>query len=256
LERSVCRKADLVVNSDRTRGRIQQMLYRLPQPPLWLRTSLSRNYPVPKPSPARRRELLGGNPPADAVAVLCPSIANEERLALELIQSLMRLPQRFRFAMIAGTGSYFQACVQLVEKHGLGQRMTFLPRMGFDLVMEYVVCADVGAILHDGRQSLGNYLANPMRLTMFASAGIPFVASDFPALAGEVYRYGLGVCCHEHDPEKIGDAIRHLAEGVPTLAERKPRIVEAFRNSLCFEASADALVERLKNWVAQPSGPP
>jgi glycosyltransferase involved in cell wall biosynthesis len=254
LERAICRKADLVVNIDRMRGRIQQMLYGLPKPPLWVRTSLSREYPLPEPLPERRREMLGANPPDDAVSVFCPSIASQDRLALELICSFAQLPDRFRLAAIAGCDDYFASCVKTVQRLGLSHRVTFLPRMPFDRVMEYVVCADVGAVLHDGRRSLGNYLANPMRLTMFAAAGIPFVSSNFPTLAGEVYRHGLGVCCDEHNPEAIGDAIRTLTQGSTADRGLKRRIVDTFRSTLCFEANACTLLQRLRQLAGQTSG--
>ena len=45
LERRLCRQADLVVNIDRIRGRVQQLVYGLERSPLWVRNSLPRGLP-------------------------------------------------------------------------------------------------------------------------------------------------------------------------------------------------------------------
>jgi glycosyltransferase involved in cell wall biosynthesis len=252
LEQAVCRRADLVINIDRLKGRLQQMLYRLTRCPLWVRNSLPLTYELPPRRAALRQEILGRRAPSDALAVVTPSIAAEERLALEVIGAFAHLPDRYRLSMIAGEGAYFERCRQSVEALGLSDRVVFLPRMPFGRVMEYVVCADIGTIFHDGRISSGNYMANPMRLSQFAASGVPFVAANFPTVQAEVYQYGLGLCCDEFDPQAIARAIRQLGEGDPPLEERKKHVRRMFETELCFESRGPQLVSALRELCGNP----
>lgn len=250
MECALCRKADLVVNIDRVRGRAQQMVYRLSRSPLWVRNSLSRNHAVPPRSEARRRELLGEGAPGDAIVVLSPSVASPSRLGLELIEAVSGLPDRYRLAMIAGDGSYQDECASAAWSLGAGRRVSFLSRMPFDRLMEYVVCADVGAVLHDpSSPSFGDFLANPMRLSMFGASGVPVVAADLPTVAGEVYRWGLGVCCEPRDRVELGRAIVEAAGGRSGSAARKEAIRRTFVEEWCFESRAGNLVSELTNRV-------
>jgi glycosyltransferase involved in cell wall biosynthesis len=253
LERAVCRRADLVINIDRLRGRLQQMLYRLAQCPLWIRNSLPSSYELPPRRPDLRAELLGESAPPDALAVITPSIVSAERLALEMIQAFSFLPCRYRLATIAGDGAYFERCKQAVSDLGLQDRVVFLPRMPFGRLMEYVACADIGTIFHDGRMSAGNYMANPMRLSQFAASGLPFVASNSPSLQAEVYQYGLGSCCDEMDPKAIAKAIGEIGDGVPSLHQRSKHVRHMFETELCFESRGPHLVNALRDLCKQPA---
>jgi len=255
LERGICRRADLVVNIDRMKGRLQQMLYRLPRSPLWIRNGFSRHYPLPARSDERRREMLGRNVPPGSLVILLPSVASNDRLALEVLRSIVHLPVRYRFCAIRGENAYFDQCLSEVRRLGIEDRAVWLPRMSFDRLMEYVVSSDIGMVLHDGNVSIGNFMANPMRLAQFSASGIPFVASDFPMLAGDVYRYGLGVCCEEHSPDSIAAAVRELGEGSPTLEERRPHLKRVFQEHLCFESRGILLANALREITATSLNP-
>ncbi len=246
LEKLMCRRADLVVNVDRTRGRVQQLVYGLARTPLWVRNSLSRDYPVPVPSSEARRRLLGQHPPEDSVAVVCPSSMHPDRRGVEIVRAVAKLPPRFRLAAIAGSGPYQDECARVAEASGASDRVTFLPRMSFHEAMTCAANADIGLVLHDGKSpSLGNYLANPMRLSMFAASGIPVVATDLPSVAEEVYRHGLGVCCDSSEPGSIAAAIERLERSALLKKPRNETIVAAFREETCFERRAADLEHAL-----------
>ncbi|HYD53948.1 MAG TPA: hypothetical protein VEA99_15030, partial [Gemmatimonadaceae bacterium] len=132
LERALCRRADLVVNIDRTRGRVQQLVYDLARTPLWVRNSLPRDFPVPAPSADVRQRLLGHDPPRDSVAIVCPSSMHPERLGIEIVRAVAQLPPKFRLAAIRGSGPYQEECERVVRASGAEGRVTFLPRMPFE----------------------------------------------------------------------------------------------------------------------------
>jgi glycosyltransferase involved in cell wall biosynthesis len=250
LERRLCHRANLVVNIDRIRGRVQQFAYGLHATPLWLRNSLSRDYPVPPFDPEVRQQLLGRDPPPNSVALLCPSVADPERMGRELIRAVASLPHRFRLALIRGQGSYQEECERVAREAGAAERITFLSRMKFDEVMTCIASSDVGIVLHDpGSSSLGNYLANPMRLPMFAACGIPVVASDLPSVAQDVYQYGLGVCCDSRAPASIAAAIEQVTKSSLQQQSRRDGIVAVFRAELSFETRATELQGALTSLV-------
>ena len=249
FERWLCRRADLVVNIDRLRGRTMQALYRLAREPLWIRHQLSRSEPVPPRDPELRQRLLGEGLADTKVLILSPSIAHPERVTMELIQAVAKLPNSFYLATIGGTGDYQGSCERLVRQLGVGGRVRFLPPMPFEEVMRYVASSDVGIALHDGSRSLGNYFGCPLRLSMFAAAGVPVVASAYPGLEADVYRYRLGVCCDPLDPAAIANAITEVADPARAACFDRQGIRRAFEEGLCIESRGPALVRALEEIV-------
>jgi glycosyltransferase involved in cell wall biosynthesis len=213
---------------------------------MYIRNSLSREFSIPLRSEERRREMAGKNVPPRIKIVLMPTVATDERLGLQAIQALERLPNEDRHACIAGTGEYFEKCKEQVAKLGVSDRVTFLPRMPFNQLMEYIASADIGLIIHDGRQSLGNFLSNPMRLSQFAICGVPFVTGNFATLGGDVYRYHLGECCDEMNPEDIARAIRVVGDATGSPEARRGAIRTSYLENLAFEVGAVPFAEAVR----------
>ena len=253
LERAACRAADLVVNTDRARARMQRTLYRLRETPLWVQNALSRSTPMPGFNAVLRNELLGGSDvPQSCLLVYPTAISNEDssqRLTFELISAFALLPKRFHLATFFDKGSEHRRCLDLVASKHLQERVTFLPVVPLPQLIRHLGCADIGAILYDDRVSSGYFMASPDKLSLLAACGVPYVASDFPNLEAVAYRLGLGVCCDARDPTDLARAIRELAEGPVPLAERKARARGVFERELHFEKHAQKLAEALRRVV-------
>lgn len=235
LERKIARKADLVVNADRSRARLMQSIYRLEKTPLDLPVFLPASTAFPARNEARRRQTLGPDATSEAILIVCPSVASADRLTLELIEAIAVLPNRYHLFTIIENNSYGQACTKRVGDYGLRKRVTFSPPLPYEELLEIVASADIGVIFHDPRGSAGNFMCHPSRLSMFVGLGIPFVGTDVPNLAASVYRYQLGECCDPFQPESVAAAIRRLAEEAPGLAARRQHIRRVFETELCFE---------------------
>jgi hypothetical protein len=253
LERAACRAADLVVNSDRARARMQRTLYRLRETPLWVQNALPRSTPLPAMDRVLRRKLLRGNGASDACLLVYPTaVSNGEsaqRLTFELINAFALLPERFHLATFFHEGAEHRRCLDLVASKRLQERVTFLPVVPLLQLIVYLGCADLGAILYDDCVSSGYFMASPDKLSLLAACGVPYVASDFPNLEAVTYRFGLGVCCDARDPVELARAIRELADGRVSLVERKAHVREVFERELYFEKHAGKLVEALRRVV-------
>lgn len=245
LERKVTRAADLVVNTDQTRAFYQKSLYRLKEAPLYIRNCLPLDVTFPEQNEGLRKELLGAGSPLDAILMVYPTIASSERLTIELIKAFAVLPARYRLLTIVQDNAYGQECRDLVISSGLAGRVTFHPPVTHERIVEFIACADIGAIFHNYTTSFGNFLCNPGRLALFVALGMPFVASAVPNLEIDVYKYGLGFCCNPFDPDDTAKAIRRLVEETPSLDERKLNLKSQFRNVLNYGCSGRPLIDAL-----------
>jgi glycosyltransferase involved in cell wall biosynthesis len=251
LEKTACRRADLVVNTDRSRARLQRTLYRLTRTPLWVQNAMPRATPPPVQDPLLRRELLGGQDRPNACIVVYPTAVWDEgsaqRLTFELIAAVAELPERYRLATFFREGSEYERCKALVASRRLDRRVTFLPVVPFDRLLLLLGSADVGAILYDDRVSSGYFMANADKLSLLIACGLPYVASDYPNLEAVTYKHGLGVCCDARDPSGLADAILQLVEGPVALSDRKSRVREVFEHELYFERDGEKLAVALRD---------
>lgn len=251
LEQKICRQADLVVNTDRSRARMQQAFYQLKTTPLWVQNCLSTTVPIPPPDEMLRREMTGSENTAGLRILIYPTIvANAEssqRMTWELIQAFRQLPEHYRLVLFYREGAEYRRCLNACADAGLSRRVKFLEPMPFLKLLNYVASADLGAVFYDDRQSSGYFMCNADKLSLLAACGIPFVASAQPNLESVVYRFGLGECCNPGDAAALAESIRLIAEGPVPLAERKQQVRAAFLRHLNFEVHGPRLLAALEN---------
>jgi glycosyltransferase involved in cell wall biosynthesis len=249
LEKKACSRADLVVNTDRARARVQRTLYGLAKTPLWVQNCLSLKTEQPEPREAYRRRMLGGAEGRDKVLLIYPTVVRDEtsaqRMFFELIQAVALLPQQYCLATFYGQGREYQRCLGEVERRGIRDRVVFLEPVPFAELLRYVASADLGAILYDDCRSSGYFMCNADKLSLLIGCGIPYVGSDYPNLEAITYRHGLGLCCDPHQPASLAKKIQEIAEGDQSLADRKRHVRKVFENDLHFERHGEKLVQAL-----------
>jgi glycosyltransferase involved in cell wall biosynthesis len=224
-----------------------QTMYGLKKTPLWLPNYPSVRFSPAQRDPSLRRELLGNEPPADAILMVYPSIASPARLSLQLIEAFEMLPKRFRLLTFVNDDAYGAACREKIQGLSLQSRVTVKEPVPYEDLSRYLACCDIGAIFHDVTESSGYFMANPDRLAAYLPHGIPFVATAVPNLEAITYRNGLGLCCDPTHPEEIARAIRDLVEGSPGLDERRRAVNEAFRTELNLERHAESLAAEIRS---------
>jgi len=246
LERAAARASDVVVNVDRSRGRLMQSLYGLRRAPVFL-----PNYPSLGDPPGRfdldlRRELVGEARPSEEILIIYPSLASPSRLSLTLMDAVAQLPRVYRLITFAGRDAYGEACRGRAQAPELRGRVQVRDPVPFSVLKDYLACSDLGAVLHDYKSSSGYFMANADRVAAYLQHGVPFVASDVPNMEALAYGYDLGVCCDPYDPQALAQSLVKLAEAPPGLAARRARVREAFERELHFERFGPRLVQAME----------
>ncbi len=253
LERKVCHRADLVVNTDRARARMQQTLYQLKTTPLWVQNCLSKAIAIPPPNESLRQELAGAADTSQLRIIIYPTVVSNaesaRRMTWELIQGFRRLPESYRLVLFYREGDEYRRCLTACVEAGISNRVRFLEPVPFLRLLDYVASADVGAIFYDDSESSGYFMCNADKLSLLAACGIPFVASDQPNLESVTYRHGLGKCCNPRNTVALADAFRAVVEGVTPLAEWKQQARKAFLEHLNFEGQGLRLLAALDQLV-------
>jgi glycosyltransferase involved in cell wall biosynthesis len=249
LERKVCQRADLVVNTDRARARMQRTLYQLKTTPLWVQNCLSSDIPIPTPNESLRREMAGAADTSQLRIIIYPTVVSNaesaQRMTWELIQGFRRLPESYRLVLFYREGVEYRRCLTACVEAGISKRVRFLEPVPFLRLLDYVASADVGAIFYDDSESSGYFMCNADKLSLLAACGIPFVASDQPNVESVAYRHGLGKCCNPRDAVVLADAFRAVVEGATPLAEWKQQARKAFLEHLNFEVHGQRLLAAL-----------
>jgi glycosyltransferase involved in cell wall biosynthesis len=247
LEKYTCRHASLLVNTDRTRARLQQTLYRLPRCPLFLPNYLSKVAVLPADIARLRREMLQGLRSDNSVVLIYPTIAGKERLTLEIMQAFKLLPRDYVLVTIALDDAYGREVRRMAASSELEGRVKVYSPMSHDQVLNLIAAADLGAIFHDATSSSGNFMGNPSRLALFVACGIPFVAVATPNVEALVYKHALGICCDPNNPRELADSIKRLLNDPPGLPARKQHLRQVFAEDLNFEKHAGNLVVMLRS---------
>jgi len=246
-ERRACRAADLVVNVDRSRARLQRTCYRLTVTPLELPNFRNLRYLTPGRNQFLLKNIFADYT-EDMVVLVCPTVAAAPRLTVQLIEALALLPPRYRLVTFAVASEYRQLCLQRVEALGLETRIRFLAPRSHREWLAVVASGDIGVIFHDVDESSGYFMANSDRLASFIACGIPVICMNVPNLEALVYRFGLGICCDPKDARSVARAARSLAEDFPGLDVRRSQIRKVFEEDLHFENFGQRLVDKLSDF--------
>ncbi|MHB8173615.1 MAG: glycosyltransferase [Nitrospirota bacterium] len=239
IEKAACKKADIVVNADRSRARMQRTIYNLAQTPMWI-----PNYPSLSclKGSAAQTEHPGLNKNPDEISIVYPTVASdassEARQLHNLISAFEYLPDNYKLVTFYQDGIYFRRCKQQVNGKNLGTRISFLPPMPYEKLLAHVAISDMGIAFYDDSKSSGYYMCNADKLNLFLISGIPVVASDFPGLESLIYKHRLGVTCDSHEPKDIAAAIQEVAED----NDWRSHITKSLENELNLEKHGDRLL--------------
>jgi len=213
--------------------------------------------PAPTTSaPRRLRDALGL---ADETPIALYHGAFSRHRGLEQLVEAIREPGlQAVHAAFLGYGALRGALDELAAEPALGGRVHVLPPVPPDEVIDWVAGADV-AVMAIQPSTLNHVLSTPNKLFEALAAGVPVVASDFPAIREIVLgdprdtthatgdgpiESDLGVLCDPTDAAAIGRAIaRILALPSADRAALRARCRGAAESRWNWERESAALVD-------------
>lgn len=142
---------------------------------------------------------------------------NIDRGAEEAIQSLHFLPEQVHL-LIVGAGDVFPLLPNIIQNEGLQNRVSLLPRMPYEQMMQLAAACQLGLSLDKNKS--GNYLYSlPNKVFDYWMAGIPVLASNLPELRSLIQETGAGMLCKEVNPKEIAQAVLPVLESNSRYAE-------------------------------------
>jgi glycosyltransferase involved in cell wall biosynthesis len=110
---------------------------------------------------------------------------------------------------------------QLIDSHGITDRVALLPSVPLDQLLAWTSEADVGVtLLQDTCEN--HRLALPNKLFEYIAAGVPVLASALPETERLIGDYGVGWTSAPDDPEQLAATLRRAlaVRGDAALRER------------------------------------
>jgi glycosyltransferase involved in cell wall biosynthesis len=135
--------------------------------------------------------------------------------------------------LIIGSGDLLQCLIEKVSNLGLTDRVKFIPKLPWNMLMRYTRSADAGLTL-DKNSNMNYDFSLPNKLFDYISAGIPVIGSKIKEVAKIILEYRCGIVIPEVTPEEISKAIIKLRIDRSLLTELKLNSIIASK-SLTWE---------------------
>ena len=135
--------------------------------------------------------------------------------------------------LIVGGGDVFPELVALIEKNGLRDRITTIPKQPFFLLKHITRQANLGLSL-DKADNINHKYGLPNKIFDYLHAGVPVLVSRLIELEKIVTAYDVGDFIEHHDPAHIASCIRRIADNPDRLKTWKEN-TEKLRQELNWE---------------------
>ena len=169
-------------------------------------------------------------------------VINEGRCVKEVIDAMEYLPG-CRF-VVAGGGDLYEEMVAYAKSKKWGNRVQFTGRLDPEKLASLTRTATLGFCMMENL-GLNYYYSLPNRISDYAIAGVPVIASDFPEIKRIVGKFAIGTMVTEEttkNPQELASTIKKTMAywEVMDENERKRRFEEA-----CIEMSWNTEKKRL-----------
>ncbi len=208
-----------------------------------LRMGVIRNVPSrmvwPSALPTRSQLKL---PDGKTLIILQGAGINMHRGAEEAVLAMRQLNNAL--LLIIGTGDVIETLKQMVDEHGLHDRVRFLGRMPYDQMMLHTRLCDIGLTL-DRDTNLNYRYSLPNKVFDYMQAGVPILATDLPEVSRVVNGYKVGMTIKHLSPESLAQAIETMRSQPQRLATWRINCQRA-ADRLCWENETVTLRNLLK----------
>ena len=179
----------------------------------------------------------------DSKVLLYQGAVNKGRCVKELIDAMEYLPDCR--LVVVGSGDIKDEMQRYAGGKSYAGRISFTGRMMPDDLRRLTSQAALGFCIMQN-MGLNYYLSLPNRISDYAVAGIPVLASDFPEIRRVVEEYGLGTLVAENtvaNPQGLASVVRATLAQWQSMAgeERSARFARA-KAELTWESEKKLLV--------------
>ena len=130
----------------------------------------------------------------------------------------------------------------LIVQEDVADRVTILPPVPYEELLEWTTSADIGLILYARSHSLNVQMCLPNKLFEYLMAGLPVLASSLDAVADILKTYEVGVVVSSLEPEEIGRAISGLLADRTALARIRANAFAAAQSDLRWDVESQRLL--------------
>jgi glycosyltransferase involved in cell wall biosynthesis len=238
LERSVIRRADLVIAANSERAAVMKDHYRMSTVPLAVRnippvpSSQRDDSDVLKRYPSLRRAR------AEDVHVVYMGDINFGRGLRMLVETLPFLPKQFKLVFV-GTGPDLGALRTLAAETE-DQQLRAIGPVPHSEVFDVIRQADIGFVSYSMR-SINDILCAPNKVIEYAQAGLPMVATCQPTIKNMFNTHTMGKlvgCDASVTSQSIATALIEVARDRPGYRQE----LEAFLRANTWDREARGLL--------------
>jgi glycosyltransferase involved in cell wall biosynthesis/SAM-dependent methyltransferase len=241
LRRNV-RRVDAVVTVGKELANVLTRELDLREAPLVLHNAPSLRDARPAPYDLR---VHAGVRPDEPLIVYAG--AQSKRRALDTpIRALPALPG-VHLAFVFPVDKASAQLAEVAERHGVRDRVHFLPPVAPDAVASLLRGADVG--LNPLHRHPNGDVAMPNKLFEYLHAGIPMVVSESPAMAHFVRKYRLGEVAPVDDPEAWARSIERVLAS-PAAYAGDPGARAVLKHGWSWEAQEPKLLKMYARLLA------
>ena len=160
--------------------------------------------------------------------------------AVKILSNQLK-PNQIEF-LVMGSGSSLEPMKQLIKQFNLEEYFTITGWMNYHEALSIMRSCDIGLILFQPGKN--NYLRIPNRLYEYASAGIPFIGSNFEGLKRSIQsREEMGILIDPTSPENLVNAILEVYSDKKKLDKMKQIAAEAYKEQFNWESEIPKIIQ-------------
>ncbi|OQP58307.1 group 1 glycosyl transferase [Niastella vici] len=174
--------------------------------------------------------------------ILYQGAVNEGRSFETLIPAMKQVNARL---IICGEGNFMQAARQLVQDHGLTEKVIFRGLILPEELRQYTVQAWIGLTLFENK-GLSNYHSLANRFFDYIHAGVPQLCVDYPAYREINNKYNIAVLISDLRPESLAERLNELLYNKKLYDQLQQNCLKA-REAINWQQEEKKLLEFYKN---------
>ncbi|OQP56670.1 group 1 glycosyl transferase [Niastella populi] len=174
--------------------------------------------------------------------ILYQGAVNEGRSFETLIPAMKYVNARL---IICGDGNFMENARQLVQEHGLQEKVIFKGKILPARLRQYTLNAWAGVTLFENN-GMNNYHSLGNRFFDYLHAGLPQLCVNYPAYSAINNRYQIAVLINDLSPEAIAGGLNELLNNIKLYNQLQQNCLQA-REAINWQQEEKKLLEFYKN---------